>query len=128
MTAGDRFRERVRAYRMAFLGAAPSAWWARLAARIGLARLARFFLADPTWLAIVLAELREECDARRDQTTFERDDAAGRVQAFREGKRQAYLYLERMIGLDPGEIDREARARDLEEERLMGAGRRMNAA
>jgi len=102
----DAFQQRARAYWMAFEGVRHRAWWARLGARLWLARLAGFSIADKTWLAIVLADLEQFCRARTDQTTFVADDPSGRIQAYAEGLRQAYLRIRGMIDLTPAEYQR----------------------
>jgi hypothetical protein len=117
VTAGQRFRERVRAVKGALGAARPRARWARLLARLGAARAVRFVRLDATWLSVALADFRRHCGAAADQRIFVEDDPAGRVSAYNEGHRMAYLYLERLLGLDPEAVAREAARLD-EEERL----------
>lgn len=100
------WRERVRNYKRAFEDGAPLAgrWWARLGARLGIARLARFVLADQTWQALVLADLERFCHAGREQTTHVHDDPTGRDSAQLEGRRQVYLRIVGYVALTPAEI------------------------
>lgn len=115
MHAGERFRARVGAYQTALNAARPSAWWARLLAWLGLARLARFFLQDRTWLSVVLADFERHCGARSDQAIFVEDDPNGRISAYNEGHRQAFLHLARLLGIPPLELEREAARLEREE-------------
>lgn len=121
MTAGERYVARVRAWQRAFDQVTPGALWARLLARLAAARLVRFLRLDRTWLSVALADFEAQCDARIDQTTFEPDDPSGRSQAFREGKRQAYLYLARLLAVPQDEVVREALRLEQEEERAIDA-------
>ena len=114
MSASERFRERVGVYQRAF-DQAERGRWQRLLAWLGLGRLARFFLQDRTWLAVVLADFERHCGARADQMIFVEDDPQGRVSAYNEGHRQAYLYLARLLGLSPKEIAAEAERLEREE-------------
>ena len=98
------FNARVQAYKRAFDGATPGAWWARMLSRVpGARRIIQWTLSDRTWMSVVLADLERFCRARSDQTTFLADDPNGRLQAYAEGLRQGYLRLRASMDITPEE-------------------------
>ena len=107
MTAGQ-FREKLLAYRRAFDGAPERAQWrsVRLAARLGLAPLARFVLSDQVWLGIVLADLEKFCHAAQTTHVYSQEDPHGRDSATLEGRRQVYLRIREYLALTPLEESR----------------------
>jgi hypothetical protein len=96
----------VRNYKRALEDGVPGSrsWWARAAAKLGLAPLARFVLADQTWLAIVLADLEQFCSAGIEDTSHIKDDPSGRNSALQEGRRQVYLRISGCVALTPAEM------------------------
>lgn len=54
--------------------------------------------------AIILEDLRNFCYA--DKPTFSVDDPAGRIQAYREGRREVWLRIQEYLRATSAEIDR----------------------
>jgi hypothetical protein len=115
VTAGDRFAAKVRAYQSAFDGVDPVPRLVRLLVFLGLARRAHWFIHEKTWLAVVLADFERHCGARADQAIFVDDDPAGRISAYNEGHRQAFLHLSRLLRIPPEQLAVEADRLDREE-------------
>jgi hypothetical protein len=100
VTAGERGAAKARTYQTAFNPAD---------------------VKERSWLAGVLADFERVCFGAEDQTTFVVEDTGGRESAFNEGKRQAYLYLRRILAMTGEEIRVEGDRLDREEERYINA-------
>lgn len=53
---------------------------------------------------VVMSDLAEFCYANK--PTFSMDDPSGRIQAYREGRREVYLRIREFLNLTDAEIDR----------------------
>jgi hypothetical protein len=115
VTAGERYRARVRAYQTAFSGVPFGSRWTMALALLGFARYARRLVDERSFLAVVLADLRRYCGADPYTAIFVEDDPSGRISAYNEGMRQAYLHLERLLAIPSLEVEREAARLDREE-------------